>query len=390
MNASKIGPSTQARLPLQHLSRPINAMVLSLVATATLAFVPQYMATPSAATTAHAIRVVMGLQKERKTTNVAEAATAVEDLLDTSSSSKVMVAVPSDLFEADPYHAVLPNLPLNTYKNKAPLTATIASVKRIVGLNAPGEVCHIKINSGPTFRYWEGQSLGVIAPGDGASTRRSPANPIPCGSTRSLRHATETTSMARRSRCACAALCTGTRTAVGEQRRAPKRDSLATGGRQPPCSSVATMVVATQADAHINRTTPMLTRVHLSCWQSSHTHSCLYSKVRNERGLAPVDAVTTHEWCAAAGPGPAFAHAKLRGMLVHRCQKWCLTLANLTHWLCGRAAVERQDVSNAIRAHITPGLACCDAATVVEPGQHEIAGSATGFQAVQWAEREGS
>ena len=35
-----------------------------------------------------------------------------------------------------------------------------------MGANAPGEVCHIKIECGPTFRYWEGQSLGIIPPGE--------------------------------------------------------------------------------------------------------------------------------------------------------------------------------------------------------------------------------
>ena len=52
-----------------------------------------------------------------------------------------------------------------TDKNKKPLAASIIKVKRIVGLDAPGEVCHVDINSGPTFRYWEGQSLGLIPPG---------------------------------------------------------------------------------------------------------------------------------------------------------------------------------------------------------------------------------
>jgi ferredoxin--NADP+ reductase len=76
------------------------------------------------------------------------------------------VTVPTSLLEVDPYHAIKENLPLNTYKNKAPLTSSITSVKRIVGANAPGEVCHVKINCGPTFRYWEGQSMGVIPPGE--------------------------------------------------------------------------------------------------------------------------------------------------------------------------------------------------------------------------------
>ena len=48
------------------------------------------------------------------------------------------------------------------------------SVKRIVGANAPGEVCHVHIDCGPTFRYWEGQSLGVIPPGENP---KSPGKP---------------------------------------------------------------------------------------------------------------------------------------------------------------------------------------------------------------------
>ncbi|EOD36860.1 hypothetical protein EMIHUDRAFT_42969, partial [Emiliania huxleyi CCMP1516] len=70
--------------------------------------------------------------------------------------------------ECDPYHAIAANLPLNTYKNKAPLAGAIISAKRIVGPAAPGEVCHIRIGTGDNFRYWEGQSLGVIPPGPNA------------------------------------------------------------------------------------------------------------------------------------------------------------------------------------------------------------------------------
>ena len=84
-----------------------------------------------------------------------------------------LVAPKLDL-EVTPYHAILPNLPLNTYKQKAPHTGSIKSVKRIVGANAPGEVCHVHIDCGPTFRYWEGQSLGVIPPGENP---KSPGKP---------------------------------------------------------------------------------------------------------------------------------------------------------------------------------------------------------------------
>ena len=89
--------------------------------------------------------------------DVSKAAAQVRSALSEPSS---LVSPGIDL-EATPYHAILENLPLNTYKNKAPHTGAIKSVKRIVGVNAPGEVCHIHIDCGPTFRYWEGQSLGV-------------------------------------------------------------------------------------------------------------------------------------------------------------------------------------------------------------------------------------
>lgn len=55
--------------------------------------------------------------------------------------------------------------PLNLFKPKEPFTATIKSVERIVGANAPGETCHIVIDHGGKMPYWEGQSYGVIPPG---------------------------------------------------------------------------------------------------------------------------------------------------------------------------------------------------------------------------------
>ena len=103
--------------------------------------------------------IALGIEAALKSApDVTEAVTAVKALLGPT------VAVPAEQFEATPYHD-MSKIPLNTYKAKVPLLGSVASVKRIVGANAPGEVCHIKINSGPTFKYWEGQSLGVIPPG---------------------------------------------------------------------------------------------------------------------------------------------------------------------------------------------------------------------------------
>jgi ferredoxin--NADP+ reductase len=73
-----------------------------------------------------------------------------------SSKSKVSV-VPLDLESAK-------EPPLNTYKPKGPYTATIVSVERAVGPNAPGETCHVVIDHGGNVPYWEGQSYGIIPP----------------------------------------------------------------------------------------------------------------------------------------------------------------------------------------------------------------------------------
>lgn len=66
--------------------------------------------------------------------------------------------------------------PLNIYKPKGPYTATIASVERLVGPKAPGEVCHVVIDHGGNLPYWEGQSYGVIPPGENPKKPGSPHN----------------------------------------------------------------------------------------------------------------------------------------------------------------------------------------------------------------------
>ncbi|XP_031503470.1 ferredoxin--NADP reductase, root isozyme, chloroplastic-like [Nymphaea colorata] len=56
--------------------------------------------------------------------------------------------------------------PLNIYRHKEPYIATIVSVEKLVGPKAPGETCHIVIDHGGNMPYWEGQSYGVIPPGE--------------------------------------------------------------------------------------------------------------------------------------------------------------------------------------------------------------------------------
>ena len=58
------------------------------------------------------------------------------------------LAVAQRGLEVEPYWDMLPHLPMNTFKPKRPHLAAVASVKRIVGANAPGEVCHAVIETG--------------------------------------------------------------------------------------------------------------------------------------------------------------------------------------------------------------------------------------------------
>ena len=70
-----------------------------------------------------------------------------------------------DFLEYSPYydHSAVK---VNTYKNKAPFTGKVVSTKRIVGPKATGETCHIIIDHEGDFPYIEGQSWGVIPPGN--------------------------------------------------------------------------------------------------------------------------------------------------------------------------------------------------------------------------------
>jgi ferredoxin--NADP+ reductase len=57
------------------------------------------------------------------------------------------------------------DLPMNTFKNKAPLLCKVKSCERIVGPKATGETCHIIIDTEKKAPFWEGQSYGVVPPG---------------------------------------------------------------------------------------------------------------------------------------------------------------------------------------------------------------------------------
>ncbi|KAJ6838545.1 ferredoxin--NADP reductase, root isozyme, chloroplastic-like [Iris pallida] len=66
--------------------------------------------------------------------------------------------------------------PIHLFKPKEPYTATIVSIERLVGPKAPGETCHIVIDHGGNVPYWEGQSYGIIPPGENPKKPGAPHN----------------------------------------------------------------------------------------------------------------------------------------------------------------------------------------------------------------------
>ena len=63
-----------------------------------------------------------------------------------------------------------PQTPASKFKPTQPLESTVMSVKRAIGPDAPGEICHIALQTGGRLPYVEGQSIGVLPPGIDAKT----------------------------------------------------------------------------------------------------------------------------------------------------------------------------------------------------------------------------
>eukprot|EP00632_Arachnochrysis_sp_CCMP2950_P003484 CAMPEP_0185710214 /NCGR_PEP_ID=MMETSP1164-20130828/30219_1 /TAXON_ID=1104430 /ORGANISM="Chrysoreinhardia sp, Strain CCMP2950" /LENGTH=443 /DNA_ID=CAMNT_0028377719 /DNA_START=76 /DNA_END=1407 /DNA_ORIENTATION=- len=62
-------------------------------------------------------------------------------------------------------------VPSNVITKKAPLRATVRSVERAIGPDAPGDICHVVLETKGELPYVEGQSLGVLPPGEDAKGR---------------------------------------------------------------------------------------------------------------------------------------------------------------------------------------------------------------------------
>lgn len=56
-------------------------------------------------------------------------------------------------------------IPLNLFRPNTPLIGKVVYNERIVGENAPGETKHMVFNHGGKLKYLEGQSIGIMAPG---------------------------------------------------------------------------------------------------------------------------------------------------------------------------------------------------------------------------------
>ena len=88
-----------------------------------------------------------------------------ETIEDEKSTRSIEIETKQDFLEADPYYDQS-NVVVNTHKVKTPFTGKVVSTKRIVGPKATGETCHIVIDHEGDFPYWEGQSWGVLPPGN--------------------------------------------------------------------------------------------------------------------------------------------------------------------------------------------------------------------------------
>ena len=55
-----------------------------------------------------------------------------------------------------------PQTPASKFKPTQPLESTVMSVKRAIGPDAPGEICHVALQTGGRLPYVEGQSIGVL------------------------------------------------------------------------------------------------------------------------------------------------------------------------------------------------------------------------------------
>ena len=57
-------------------------------------------------------------------------------------------------------------IPKTAFKPTAPYKSAIRSVKRAIGPDAPGEICHVVVTTEGKLPYVEGQSVGVVPPGN--------------------------------------------------------------------------------------------------------------------------------------------------------------------------------------------------------------------------------
>ncbi|KAI0560186.1 Ferredoxin-NADP+ oxidoreductase [Gracilaria domingensis] len=75
-------------------------------------------------------------------------------------------------------------VPINIFRPKDPYSATVVYNERIVGDDAPGETKHMIFNTDGNLPYLEGQSIGVVPPGQDAKGKPHKARLYSIASTR--------------------------------------------------------------------------------------------------------------------------------------------------------------------------------------------------------------
>ncbi|CAM9291462.1 unnamed protein product [Ascophyllum nodosum] len=80
-------------------------------------------------------------------------------------SPEFIAAAATRSWEREPHYWDMSDLPMHTFKAKAPYVGAVESVEKLVRPEAPGEVFHVNLRHDGNMPYWEGQSIGVTPPG---------------------------------------------------------------------------------------------------------------------------------------------------------------------------------------------------------------------------------
>jgi len=174
LSMAKDEPMSKRQRAIKHLGKVAGAVASTALVTcgAPPAFAAAKDTVEAVETSSSLLTTIKSCKKVRVAAGVAAAYAAVSIggevfTKDEKSTRSIEVETKQDFLESDPYWDQS-NVVVNTHKAKTPFTGKVVSTKRIVGPKATGETCHIVIDHEGDFPYVEGQSWGVLPPGNRA------------------------------------------------------------------------------------------------------------------------------------------------------------------------------------------------------------------------------